>query len=61
MMTIDEIKKARRDLERRLMIDIEQFEKDTGVVVEHLDVSHMHPVYGTPKLLYVEVRLDIPK
>ena len=57
-LTLTHILKFRRDLERRIQIDINQFEKDTGLVVSRVDLLHSH-VMEEPNKRVARVQLDV--
>lgn len=60
--TIEEVVKARRDLEKRLLVDIQQFERDTCVQVGHIELQHVQRMgERTDALIDVEIRLEFPR
>lgn len=60
-MTVEEIKKKRLDLQRRLLIDINQFQIDTGMRVNSVELLHMNTLgQKTQELAYVEIEVILP-
>jgi hypothetical protein len=61
-ITVDFILKKRRDLERRLLIDLRQFEEDTGVQLESIQMVHTGRVgHRIDALVDVVVKLEFPR
>lgn len=59
-MTIDQIDKARADLEKRLRIDIAQFEKDSGCQIRELDLIRNRGMDGfRAELLAVRIEIEV--
>lgn len=65
-LTVNDAKKKRRDLEKRLQIDIQQFQLDTGLRVERVTlVQHetMAHAFGmkSPELAAVVIEVELPR
>jgi hypothetical protein len=60
--TVLDVIRRRRDLEKRLKIDITQFEVDNGVTVESIEFHRATEMgHSLPTMVAVTVRVALPK
>lgn len=61
-LPIDDIRKARQDLEKRIRIDVSQFEQDTGLRVNSIDLSRTQNIEAiVGKIADVTIHLEVPR
>lgn len=61
-LTLDQLVGLRRDLEKRMLIDINQFHEDTGCNVKEIRlITSMHVGRGPDEVIAVEIQLETPR
>jgi hypothetical protein len=59
-MKIEEAKNLVHELETLILNSVREFEEETGLYVDRVDLSRTHPIGGPyPKLYRVELRVEL--